>query len=371
MSYVVQIWEQPEGQPGPSSIEEAIELLDRLQDTEPGQNPKFILLAQRLAARYPESAGIPEYEWAWTDGPPDGKTEEAVYGLGINSGMLDEVRSFVIQQAQVLGLNVMDDQAGEAYLADGRVLSVQWPKASQTAAKENYDDVPKAHDLANIVFERLKPFLKPHGYKARKSNHSFKTKFPNGWHEIVIYLQNRWPLACDLRLTVNSRFHEVTNLIDTINMVKRSPGDNDRFSTTILAQQRWMDDSTGLLKGLNKEYVVQSYSEIDVILEHMTVNMETRLLPTLEKYKTIEGLDELLNPMPVTDSMFFGGFTLGSKHIIAAYLAHNPNLEALCDEFEAKIANEKAYPDNAKRVQLCIDYVRQQLVAESRQKTHE
>ena len=191
MSYVLQIWEQPQGCPAPASVEAADQLLSQLHDTPSGQNPKFIELAQRLKALFPcicspEAKKLPESKWAWSDGPLDGETESAVLGLGLNSDRLDKVRPFVVWHAKWLGLNVMDEQAGEVFLADGRVLCQPGSSASSTASEKSGNDLPKRAALVQIIFERLTPFLAQHGLKARKSDRSFKCTFPNGWHVLDI-----------------------------------------------------------------------------------------------------------------------------------------------------------------------------------------
>ena len=127
MSYVLHIWEQPAGQPWPSSIEEANSALTSLSRKTTGQNPKFLALATRLTARYPcicspEAEEMPESEWAWSDGPLDGKTEHAKYSIGLNTDMLKKARQFVFDQALQLELNIMDEQAGQVLLANGRLL---------------------------------------------------------------------------------------------------------------------------------------------------------------------------------------------------------------------------------------------------------
>lgn len=128
MSYVVGIWEQPAGVPLPTSVDAAVKLLDELYKEQPGQNPKFIILAQRLTRRFPclttvDYDEIPESERAWVDGPFDGICDDRVFNLGLNRDVLDVVQPFVVVTANALGLNVMDDQAGDVYLADGTVLS--------------------------------------------------------------------------------------------------------------------------------------------------------------------------------------------------------------------------------------------------------
>lgn len=133
MSYVIQIWQNPQSQSLPTSLVQAEQQLQALHEQPVGTAlPLFIQLAQRLTERYPDQASAPIDEEtddvdfdsvAWTDSPMNGKTRTAVWNIGLNSAMLDEVRPFVIVQANALGLNVMDEQADEVHLAGGQVLA--------------------------------------------------------------------------------------------------------------------------------------------------------------------------------------------------------------------------------------------------------
>lgn len=366
MSYVIQVWDTPANHPAPATLEAASRQLDQLQQ-QTAQHKKFRLLALRLTLRYPcicspRAEEIPESEWAWSDGPLDGKTDAAVFALGVNPEMLDAVLPFVVGQARLFGLNVMDAQEGVVYLANGHRLTVATLPTS--TPKKNYDDVPTRAALEKIVFERLTPFLAEHGFKARKSDRSFKAVFPNGWHVLYIGSTDMWPLNVPFCLNVESRFHEVTNLVSSIAWPDK-PLDQVKLSfTTSAGQPKWMDE-IGPFQGTDKGYVVRSYSEIDGVIEHLLGKLQTRLLPILEQYKTISGLDQILNPDPVTDSVFFTSFSSGSKHIVTAYLAKNPRLEALCKEFFAQIAH---LPKDLNRVVptlKCIDYVRSRAERES------
>ena len=365
MSYVLQIWEQAEGCPAPASVEAADQLLSLLHDTSSSQNPKFVQLAQRLTARFPcicspEAEKLPESKWAWSDGPLDGEAESAVFGLGLNSDMLDKVRPFVVQQAKSLGLNVMDEQAGEVFLADGKVLRQSGSSASSTAPERSGNDLPKRAALVQIIFERLTPFLAQHGFKARKSDRSFKCTFPNGWHVLDIGSTDLWPMEVKLCLNVESRFHEVTNLVNAIDWPDRPPDQVKLAFTTARGQPRWMDGEIRPFQDSDRGYVVRSSSEIDAVIEHLEMKLQTRLLPILAKYKTLAGLDEVLNPNPVTDSIFFGSFDDGAKHIITAYLARNPNLEQLCQEFLDQTARWPSDGSVIDATRKCIEYVRNQ-----------
>jgi hypothetical protein len=364
MSYVLHIWEMPDAASWPSSAAEARQLLSQLSAVQLGQNPKFLTLAAKLTERYPciclpEADDIAEDEWAWSDGPLDGKTNSAKYSIGLNTGMLDEVRPFVLQEAKELGLNVADDQAGETQLANGTLLSANAvePKASHAPASK-YDDVPTRRELEQAVFERLVPFMESRGYKAKKSDHSFKCSFPGGWHQITLFTEDRWPLHCRFKLLVASRFDAVTDLAVAVGMPHLSPKESKHQRTTVVDNAKWLNSTAEFIHADNKEYVVAKKTELENVLKHFFAQLENRLFPILEKYQTIEGLDELLNPDPVTGSMFFTSHENGSANVIAAYLAHNPRLAQLCDEFSSKTAHMKPDPYLVGSLRLCIDYIK-------------
>ncbi len=361
MSYVLHIWEKPDAAPWPASVDEAQQLLSRVATAQPGQNPKFLALASKLTSRYPcicspEAEDISEDEWAWSDGPLDGKTNKAIYSIGLNVGMLDEVRPFVFQQAREAGLNVTDDQAGETQLASGVLLSVQAKAVSAQASK--YADVPTRRELEQVVFERLVPFMEKHHYKVRKSDRSFKCSFPGGWHQITLFTEDRWPLHCRFKLLVESRFDAVTDLTSSIGMPQLSAKETKHQRTTIIGNAKWVDDKPEFIHPGNKEYVVAKKSEIEKVMNHFFAKLENRLLPMLEKYKTIEGLDQLLNPDPVTGSVFFTCYTTGSAHVVAAYLARNPRTDQLCEEFLINTAQLPDDPYLVGSLRRCVEYVR-------------
>jgi len=364
MSYVLHIWEHPNTHPWPDNVQEVDNFLSISRSTKLGQNTQFLTLAKQLTNQYPcicspEAEDIPETQWAWSDGPLDGKTESMVYSIGLNNGMLDEVHPFVIKEANGLGLSVMDEQAGEVYLANGRVLAARLRVEKIPAPKSAYDDVPKARAFEQILFERLTPFLQKYGFKARKSDTSFKCKFPNGWHEISINTTDRWPSSCEFSLGAVSRFHAVNECIASINDQGRSPDDLKGWCTTIAGQRSWMDETGGFINEKNnKAYEFNSYSQVEAVLEHVFTKLEMRLLPLLEQYKTIQGLDQLLNPNPVKASIYFDGYEYGAHHIITAYLAGNPRLEELCEEFLTRTAHIKHFSHLLELTKQCIEYVR-------------
>lgn len=366
MSYALHIWQA--SSPLPTSVEGADRQLTQLRDSASGQDPGFLVLAQRLTQRYPcicskEAEAIPESEWAWSDGPLTGKTDAAIWTIGLASGMVGEVAPFVVKQANALGFAVMDEQAGRVYLAGGTVLSMVSP--AKGAPARNYDDVPTQTVLRGIAADRLAPVLQAYGYKFRKSSFDFRLAFATGWHEIHVHMTDRWPLRCDLRLAVSSRFNAVTDLLATLVWQDRSPKDIQAKNTTVLSQHQWIEKGDPLLKGEYYAYAVASFSEVDAVMAHMISNLETGLMPILEKYKTIEGFDELMNPDPVSSSLFFFEKlpSFGAQNVLAAYLAGNPRLGAICEEFASAVDKAPKGDDHsinfAKRsTELAIQYVR-------------
>ncbi|MBS1197034.1 MAG: sel1 repeat family protein [Proteobacteria bacterium] len=360
MSYVLHFWQQPADQALPTSVRAADQLLSQLRQTQPGQNPAFINLAERLTRRYPcicsdKAERMPESEWAWSDGPLNGKTEAAVYGIGLNVERLDEVRPFVIEQAKALGLNVMDEQAGEVFLAEGTVLAM--PRPASAKPQKDYDDVPTRAALDKIVFERLTPFLAEYGFKAKKSDHSFKRTFPAGWQIISIASGDTWPREAGFSLGLEVRWHEAALLIDSIIRPDEPPQQGKHRPTGCSPQPRWMDE-IGAFQDDHKCFVIYSYSDIDAMMARVFEVLQTRLLPILEKCKTLKGLDEVLNSLPLEKSIFQNMSMFAFRNLIVAYLAQSPNLEGVCREIEEE---RTRYPNANIEVYKCLDYVRQRM----------
>lgn len=365
MSYTLHIWEKPSDQPWPTGMEEADKLLHTLHATRQAQNPKFIALAKKLTRRYPcitsaRAERLPESDLAWSDGPLDGKTDTAVYGVGARLSRHDEVQPFVVEQARALGLNVTDDLTCEVFLANGAVLRAPGAKPSSGERKDQYADVPRPRDLEPLVRGRLGPLLKANGFKELKSGCRFKRRCPGGWQELVIFFEGHyWPVESQFYVTTFVRLDSVSDAIRSFLSPERAP--NKHEPTVVAGHDRWLsdDDMRGFHKGVNREYVVKSFSEIQAVLDHLYGKLESRVLPVLEQCKTIQGFDAVLNPDPVTSSVFFSdSYAQGYKHVMAAYLAKNPRLEAICELFEEKTRGLQNYPPLIALTRKAIDYAR-------------
>jgi hypothetical protein len=187
MSYALQIWEAPI----PSTVQEAADINEQLQDEFGSQNPKFIALARQLTKRYPcisQLTGEEEEgyeEGVWSDGPLDGETSNPVYGVGITSDHIAEVLPFVVQTAQSLGLTVYDDQVGQVHLPSGQLLTM--PGQTPVGVEEPEEDpeyIKSAAHSGKIAKQHITSYLKSHGFIYDKARQGF-IKSHDGFYHIV------------------------------------------------------------------------------------------------------------------------------------------------------------------------------------------
>lgn len=385
MSYVLQIWELPQGSGWPATVREASALVMGLHGPTPGQNPKFLEFARRLTARYPcittPDEDLPAgAELVWTDGPLDGITDEAVYGIGVDSGSLIDVRPFVITTALSLGLNVEDDQAGEYFLANGSVLSVdieirRHAAAVAAAAREPAAPaLPSREELAERLAADIGPLLERHGlvrapqldaiggiYVAR----GYEKSTPAGRHELSLNAFSDGKKTCRISLDWTCWHYPTSALRQRIKFDGDVPADATDFSAGVVRMHRWMDDRDGVLtpgksRADNPTLDVPSIDDIGRCTAYLARQVEKRLLSMIAQFETVEDFDRLANPDPVTASPFFERYyDGGAVHIAAAYLAGNPRLGALCDEFWDNTQKEALFMEGQRlHLRKCIAWVR-------------
>lgn len=350
MSYVLHLWPVRAAEV-PRDIEAALSLVRRLRRQRLGEPGVFPGLAQALTSRYPcitsgAAQELSEMEWAWSDGPLDGRTDDTVYAIGLRTAMLDEVLPFVVNEANARGVAVLDPQGGQAYLPGGTVLGAR-PHVRQVVI----DDDPADRDLGRIVFDRLEPLLTTADFKPRRSNLSFKQKFAGGWHEIELVV-----VHFEVGFLIDSRLDAVGDLVSAI--VRAWPPDDPKtWPTTTLTTRQWASKVAPWMQ--NGRFVAQGQAQIDGLLAIFNQAWTTLLAPALMEYRTVAGLDRLLNGPALGESLFYPGKFHLAVNVLAAYLARNPRLESICEEILAHV--KSAGPGNAnhiERTQACVDYVR-------------
>lgn len=163
MSYVLQIWAFPM----PQSIAQVDGILDELSRRPRKPNTQFVELARQLTARHPCITTLDEDDdnAVWTDGPMDGRTEEAHWGIGILSQHIDTVQPFVVETATALGFVVYDDQAGECHLPGGMSLLAD---GRRIVGEHLGQPVPGQLDLAAVqrtLQQALESAVAPNGFR--------------------------------------------------------------------------------------------------------------------------------------------------------------------------------------------------------------
>lgn len=121
MSHVLHFWDFPV----PKTIADAVRISGELQDRPRAQNSLFLRLAGQLTERHPCITRLDDDDLraVWSDGPLDGISGHSIYSLGIQRERLEEVHPVVVEIATALGLVVLDEQQGEAYLPGGAMLT--------------------------------------------------------------------------------------------------------------------------------------------------------------------------------------------------------------------------------------------------------
>jgi hypothetical protein len=378
MSFVLQIWELPQGREWPKTIKEATALVSGLHGQYPGQNPKFIEFARRLTARFPcimspEADALDEDEAAWTDGPLDGVTDEAVYGIGINTDRLDDVRPFVIETALALGLSVEDEQAGEYFFANGVVLSIEqvW-EAQRRAEAAAAPLLPSKEELSERVCADLADVLTRHGFARAPERDgrgpgyvstAYLRSTGSSWHQLSVSVAEEGEKQRDFSVEWIPCHMPSSVLRNSIKHDGNIPADASDFTLGRIHQHRWIDDAAGLLepRGRNghRHYFVRRHADIAPRTQHLAQQIETRFAAMLAAFDDAQAFDRLVNPDPITGSLFHERYDSGAHHIIAAYLADSPRLEALCAEFWDSTQKPTNFMEGMRlHLHRCIAYVR-------------
>lgn len=368
MSYILEIWEQPSHFPYPESVNGVMQQLAALYDQQPGANPKFGQLAAVLTRHYPDATMLSldsdEPSCAWSDAPLDGKTERAVWALGINVSRLTEVKPLLVCEALALGLCLFDAQAGHAWLANGQCYPTGITLSCDTEKEEDdeYADVPTNRPLRERVFEGIKPYLVSQGFKAYKRGTRFTRAFPGGDLELYIASSaDAWPCHGEFYLFVCGYLHEIEQRVVEMEQEFRQPSTiYGRPVTFSIHQRKWMEvDAPYFMHIRADDYYVTSFSQIEGVITHLQARLEQHLLPLLADCCSIAGVDRYLNrwqeerpsPLSADDDS-------GEVHLWSAYLTRNPALPALCDKYYQKHITTRSSDYTAPSMLKAINYIR-------------
>lgn len=373
MSYVIQIWQHPQGLAYPSSLQGCADFLASESLVRAMQKPLFIQLSQNLMSAYPDylmalDSDTPEY-WVWGE-PVTGQTTSTVLAININPNYRDMALSFLIPETKILGLSVFDPQAGQAWFANGQSLPAGLPvpvaTSSEDAEERIYVDVPKNKPLRDQVFELIKPFMLKHGYKAYKRDHAFIYAFEAGEFTVDLYSSaNSWPSNGEFIVSCSGKINSLLHFKEKQILQWVPEYSRINLMTFYGHQQFWMPKGADFLSINQDRYEVTSYALIPAVAEHLMQVLVNVLFPLLEQAKTIPGLDSLMNKwsefperfrLPIKPSMQW------FDNLYIAYLARNPRLEFYIDLFnkmiDSKVSSGGKIDVDERAVLALIDYMR-------------
>lgn len=151
MSYVIHIWDQPT----PTTLAEAQAVFERLWDQRAALNPKFVELAQRMKAAFPQ------YGDDWDFGSPKDLPNDAVLAVDIHDLVVFYPR--LVDAAVALGLSVYDDSTGECFVPGPCRLS---PEGRERLAWHIPAPAPaRLPDIEDRVRALVHPRLAEHGFR--------------------------------------------------------------------------------------------------------------------------------------------------------------------------------------------------------------
>lgn len=321
MSYVLQIWEKPQ----PRSVEDAARISEKLSEQSTGQNPKFIEFAKRLVDKYPCITTLEDpSEGAWTDGPLDGVTDEPIYGIGVQMDKLAAVIPYVVAVARTLGLVVFDDQAGQVYLPDERILTLggRPPVSSQDEAAGN-DALETASQVVNYVRQKLRPLMARYGFERGKRYVLFQKAFADVRHELqcdAVGRPNDFSLKVVyvIRVTLDDEF---TGVLERDHLYANMPR---------LARKAGLVLSTGFRSPASVDYeiVVDGKFSLQLTVREVIELLSVAVLPITMQFVSIQSIDQGMNEGPLSEAPLDPISRIGMD-IAIAYTAGNPNLDAL------------------------------------------
>jgi len=320
MSYAVHFWSQPI----PKTLDQATEIFDSLQSAPKRQNPLFQLLAKRLTARFPCITEIDEDDpnLAWSDGPLDGITQDATYGIGILSQRVDEVQPFVVETATSLGLVVMDDQQGEVYLPGGTVLN------RDGAAPGRHLGMELGGNLSAALVERtladaMYPLLVAAGFEEIKALGGWWRTVERGAQSLRYIAMESSPemVAFDIEVTVTNK--HITPVIDA--MLKAAGQSAEKHVATAISSlalfSRFFHMPSGLAKVRHPlRFEIKSVEELRILAIELRRMVVDYVLPILDACCDVRRLATFINSQDTQYNRIIGSLVQTKDGFISSHL---------------------------------------------------
>ena len=353
------------GLPQPETIFQLAELIHAKAEERPRPNPKYVELARRLVQIFPTAEAIaaggdPDAdESVWLGDPVEqAKRAGAVWGIQLPGDRGLSVVHAAVEAGRELGLTMLLDSMGVAFLPDGRVLPeerqeewdlfMEFGPEEEAPAKEKRPTLPQLRKKLRVLFEQR---LAPHGFgQLPLEDPTFPVNYRRpvdvgGWQQVTFVADRHHDDFCLPYVLLSgqcARVHQI--LLAALGPAER-PRDRDyTFFLTTLAEMT-----------VSRIYV-NTLKQIDQVLELL----EQAGLPMLDQARTVAGLDRMYSHAPENVD-WLNAKRESFTALICAYLTGNPSfleLEQQVREFVKRYDKTPDHPYRTENLDRLLAYLR-------------
>lgn len=233
--------------------------------------------------------------------------------------MLNEVRPFVMNTANALGLTLFDSQAAEVHLPSGQVLTLPG-RAPASFVRSESSQLESKGEVAQIIRDGLAPLMEANGFKTLKGEVFFRRRSKECTHELVFDLVDyapRFDLAVyywvvpKLEPRLMALLGRLTASACTVDLGK-------------LASMKAVP-VPGAAKYSGREWIVEDPAALNHMVDELRDFLARGVLPFMSGCDSLVDLDRLLNRLPAAESPFVAD----NIDMLVAHAAKNPELNAL------------------------------------------
>jgi hypothetical protein len=348
------------GLPQPKNIFELAQLIAAQTDDTLGPSPKYLELARGISALYPSPEAVaassdPEVEESiWLEDPvTDAQRACAVWSVDLPPGGGAKLLYELIVQGRRLGLTLLLDSMGVAFLPDGRVL----PEDQQDAWDIFLEMAPEQQrPTMGQMVKRLEalagPRLALHGYLPLPREHNatvieYRRPVDGGWQQVRFSLKQRY-----------DHFYTLVILTGQCAPVRA-------ILTAVLEAQvsqfPWEIDYHLYLEGLTVPKHPDFFLDTPEQIGEMFAVLEQVGLPLLDQVRTVAGLDRMFSEAPDTGA-WRAVRNMQFTTLICAYLMRNPRFaewEASLREEVKKHDRSPTHPYRTENLDRLLAYLRE------------
>jgi len=282
------------GLAAPSTIYELADILKARFDDKPGPNAKFVELARRITALYPSPEAVgrsddPDAEASiWPNDPvKEAERAGAVWNLGLPPQGGSKLLCDLVKEGTDVGLTMLADSLGLAFLPDGQVLprerQKQWEAFAAQAAASQRPTLGQMRKKMRALFAQR---LAPYGFVPLPTPRGFSIKYhrpvEEGWQRVTLMVEDRHD-QFQARVVLDGQCAPVHNILTAA------------LGPDVQLRERDYSFELAMIDYDTKStFYLQPEAQIEELFDWLT----HRALPLLDKARTVRGLDRYYSEMP-------------------------------------------------------------------------